>query len=292
MTERSGHFEDPRTVLKRHGLRPKRSWGQNFLVSPRAVNTISKACVDKPGRHVIEIGAGLGTLTSALLSLGGRVTAIERDREMCAVLRSDFGGRDGFFLAEADAKKFDYTSCLAEEHGVIAGNLPYQLTGQLIRNVMDVGPSLIRAVLMVQEEVANRLVATPGGKERGALSVIVQARYKPRILLRLQPTAFHPKPKVRSSVVEFEPRSDTVFSEDLQQAVFDRVVKAAFSSRRKTLRNALAAGGLGAAEEMGRILAQLEIDSRIRPERVTEEEFCSIGKFVEKACKSLAASRQ
>ncbi len=291
MSERSGHFEDPRTVLKRHGLRPKRSWGQNFLVSSRAVNTIAKACVDKPGRHVIEIGAGLGTLTRALLDLGGRVTAIERDREMCAVLRSDFADRDDFFLAETDAKKFDYTSCF-QEPGVVAGNLPYQLTGQLIRKVMDVGPSLIRAVLMVQEEVANRLIATPGGKTRGALSVIVQARYKTKILLRLQPTAFHPKPKVRSAVVAFEPRADTVFSKELPQSVFDRVVKAAFSSRRKTLRNALATGGLGAAEEMGRILAQLDIDSQIRPERVTEDEFCSIGKFVEKARKSLAVPRQ
>ncbi len=245
-------FEDPRTVLKRHGLKPKHSWGQNFLISERAVKAITDACVDEPGRLIIEIGAGLGTLTSSLLDAGGHVIAVERDRDMCQVLRAEFKDHKHFSLHEADAAKFDYASQLADG-GVIVGNLPYQITGLLIRKVLETGPLLHRAVLMMQQEVADRIVAEPGDKSRGALSVIVQARCKTSIVHRLAPGAFHPPPKVRSAVVMLEPLKATVFDPKLEDT-FDRVVKAAFSSRRKTLRNSLASGGLGSSEEVVKIL--------------------------------------
>jgi 16S rRNA (adenine1518-N6/adenine1519-N6)-dimethyltransferase len=273
-----GHkkFEDPRGVLKRHGLKPKRSWGQNFLVSEKAINTIAKTCVDSSGRRIIEIGAGLGTLTGVLLGMGGRVTAVERDREMCEVLRADFTGRDGFALAEADAVDFDYLACLDEQPGVIVGNLPYQLTGRLLRKVIEIGPPMIRAVLMVQEEVANRVVAAAGDKGRGGLSVVVQARCRSRVIHRLKPTAFFPPPKVRSAIIELVPLEENSLNNRCTWQSFDRVVKAAFSSRRKMLRNTLVSGGLVSLDEVEELLRVAGIDSRLRSERLTVEQFVQL----------------
>ena len=268
-------FEDPRAVLKRHGLRPKRSWGQNFLASGRAVETLARLCVDRPGRHVIEIGAGLGTLTGALLAVGGRVTAIERDPDMCRVLEAEFSGRPGFELARDDAATFDYDACLSAEPGVLAGNLPYQLTGRILRRVIDGAAPFVRAVLMVQAEVADRIVAAPGSRSRGALSAMIQARFEPRVALTLQPRAFVPPPAVRSAVVVLEPRPATIF-EGLAAAAFDRAVKAAFSGRRKTVRNSLLQAGAGSAEAVSTVLSSASIDPGARAEVLTNAELVAL----------------
>ncbi len=272
-------FEDPRTVLKRHGLSPKRSWGQNFLVSGRAIAIIVRACVDQPGRRIIEIGAGLGTLTGAILEQGGRLTAVERDREMCAVLRDEFGGNEAFELVEADAVTFDYQSFLSKQPSVIVGNLPYQLTGRILRRLLASSPSFLRAVLMVQEEVANRIVAPENDKARGALSVNAQARCRSKIIHRLGPAAFHPKPKVRSAVVVFEPLEQPFFSRGKEEADFEAVVRAAFSCRRKTMRNALSVGGLGSHDRVTRLLQDAEIDPGIRPGSLSVENFSRLAKL-------------
>jgi 16S rRNA (adenine1518-N6/adenine1519-N6)-dimethyltransferase len=288
----SGDFqiEDPRAVLKRYGLKPKRSWGQNFLISRRALQIIAETCVDKPGRRVVEIGAGVGTLTKALLQVGAKVTAVERDRDMCAVLRSELAGVQGFELRDADALKFDYAACFSDEPGVVAGNLPYQLTGPLLARIIEVGSLLVRSVIMVQEEVANRIVATHSEKARGALSVIIQSRFDARMALKLGPTAFHPRPKVSSAVVVLEPLKHGLFEEESTQAVFEKVVKAAFTTRRKTLRNALA-GKIGSVNEVVEILEQAEVDPRLRPERLSLEKFAVIARLVEKKSSSLAPLR-
>ncbi len=278
MAVKSLRFEDPRTVLKRYGLFPKRSWGQNFLVSSRARDVIARACVDEPRRQVIEIGAGLGTLTRALLDLDACVVAVEQDREMCDVLISEFSDQDNFELKQGDATKIDYASCLNNQPGIIAGNLPYQVTGRILRRVIEESSIFLRAVFMVQKEVANRIIAPEGDKARGALSVFVQSRFKPRILLRLGPGAFHPKPKVHSAVVELHPHEHAIFDSEKDQIDFDRGVKAAFSARRKTLRNALVGGGLGSVDEVMALLARAGIDPGLRPGRLSVEDFVALGK--------------
>ncbi len=273
-------FEDPRTVLKRHGLSPKHTWGQNFLVSGRAIRIIASSCVDQPDRRIIEIGAGLGTLTGVILDLGGRITALERDREMCAVLREEFGGRAGFNLVEADAATFDYVSFLSTEPAVIVGNLPYQLTGRILRTLLESSRYFLRAILMVQEEVANRIVALENDKARGALSVYVQARCHAKIIHRLGPTAFHPRPKVRSAVVMLEPRERSLFSEPKEESDFETVVKAAFSCRRKTVRNALSIGGIGSQERVTQLLEEVGIDPGVRPSSLSLTDFSKLAKQV------------
>ncbi|MDJ0762354.1 MAG: 16S rRNA (adenine(1518)-N(6)/adenine(1519)-N(6))-dimethyltransferase RsmA [Myxococcota bacterium] len=271
-------FEDPRAVLKRYGLSPKRSWGQNFLISERAVNTIATHSVDVPGRRIAEIGAGIGTLTGALLRSGATVTAIERDRDMCAVLRSEFGSIDRFEVAEADAKSFDYAAWLAVGPGIVVGNLPYQITGPLLRIIMDLGPTLMRSILMIQEEVADRITAPPGTKTRGALSVMLQARCHPKILARLGPSAFYPVPKVRSAVLALDPKPSTCFDDGLQKSTFDRVVRAAFSSRRKFLKNALIAAQIGSRSTIEAILSAANIDPKVRAETLTLEQFVDLAR--------------
>lgn len=270
-------FVDPRAVLKRHGLRPKRSWGQNFLVAAGAVEKIARLCVDEPGRAVIEIGAGLGTLTGALLSLGARVIAVEREREMCRVLRAELGDAPGLTLAEADATGFDYRAALEDGPAVIAGNLPYQITGRILRLVLELEPPPLRSVFTVQAEVAQRLIAGPGDRARGALSAMADARCEARIALRLPPSAFSPRPKVRSAVVELVPRSAPRFGE-LDGQEFDAAVKAAFSSRRKTVRNALLASGWLDAAAVDDVLKQAGIDPGIRAERIETDGFTELAR--------------
>ncbi len=284
-------FEDPRAVMKRHGLRPKRSWGQNFLVSGRAVETLARLCVDRPGRHVVEIGAGLGTLTAALLGAGGRVTAIERDPDMCRVLELELGGRPGFELVRADAATFDYDACLAAEPGVLAGNLPYQITGRILRRIIDGAAPFVRAVLMVQAEVADRIVAGPGSRSRGALSAMIQARFEPRVALTLQPRAFVPPPAVRSAVVVLEPRPAAIF-EGLAAAAFDRAVKAAFTGRRKTVRNSLLQAGAGDAGTIAAVLAAASIDPGARAEILANEQLVALARGLAEKDRRRARDRE
>jgi 16S rRNA (adenine1518-N6/adenine1519-N6)-dimethyltransferase len=270
-------FEDPRSALKRHGLVPKHSWGQNFLVSQKAVSAIADACIAHSSHTVVEIGAGLGTLTSALLSTGIQVIAVERDRDMCNVLRADFAQFPNFTLLEEDAAKVDFTGLFAERKGVIAGNLPYQITGRLLRSVIESHDRITRAVLMVQEEVANRLIAPPKTSARGALSVIIQARFEVKAALRLKPTAFHPPPKVRSAVLTFDPLATPLFSNNVPGKKFDRLVNAAFCSRRKTIRNSLAISPLNLSTAVVESLLQTAaVAPTARPEELSVEDFARL----------------
>jgi 16S rRNA (adenine1518-N6/adenine1519-N6)-dimethyltransferase len=270
-------FVDPRTVLKRHGLRPKRSWGQNFLVNAGAVEKIARLCVDRPGRLVVEIGPGLGTLTNALLAVGGKVIAVEREREMCRILTAEIGGDPGFTLVEADAATFDYEARLTGEPVVIAGNLPYQITGRILRQVLDLQAAPLRAVFTVQAEVADRLTAGPGQRARGALSALVDARYEVRVALRLPPNAFVPRPKVRSAVVELVPRETPLYG-DLDGAEFNLAVKAAFTGRRKTLRNALLTALWVDPSSIDAVLRDAEVDPRVRAERLDTSAFAALAR--------------
>lgn len=228
-------WEDPRKALARHGLRPKKAFSQNFLVARSVVEAIAAAAVPSPGARVVELGPGLGTLTRALLARGARVTAVERDRDMIAVLAADFPGR--LEVIEADAAEIDL-GALAAEGGpyALAGNLPYAATGAILTNLGRHRRALTQAVLMIQKEVRDRLLASPGTKEWGMPSVFVQAAFEVRPVLRVPPGAFHPAPKVDSAVVRLTPRAAPRAEET---PAFVRVVHAGFGMRRKTLRNAL-----------------------------------------------------
>jgi len=234
---------DPRSLLRGAGLRPKKSLGQNFLVAEPIARAIAVACVpeEEVGHaRVVEIGAGTGALTRLLAARSRSVVAIERDRDLVSLLEGHLAGTRTQVL-EADARSVDLATLLGSpEPGsrrVLCGNLPYSITGLLLRRAVEVASHVDRVVFMVQDEVAQRLVAVPGGKEWGALTVFVHAAFGVRRLLRAPPGAFHPPPEVTSAVVELlplrPPRADETES-------FRTLVRRAFGARRKTLRNAWA----------------------------------------------------
>jgi 16S rRNA (adenine1518-N6/adenine1519-N6)-dimethyltransferase len=239
---------DPRTVLRTAGLRPKKLFGQNFLVAEPIARAIATACVpdDEVGRaRVVEIGAGTGALTRLLAPRAARLVAIERDRELVPLLKEELRDfSDRVVVVEGDAREVDLEALLGPDglvggHSaaprVLCGNLPYSITGPLLRLAVDHSDAIERAVFMVQDEVAARLLAAPGTKDWGALTVFVHAAFGARRVLRAAPGAFHPPPAVSSAVVELLPQRPRRARET---DAFRALVRAAFQARRKTLRNA------------------------------------------------------
>ncbi len=279
MTERtsgaSREFEDPRRALARHGLTPKRSFSQNFLVARSVVEAIAEAAVPEPGMHVVELGPGLGTLTSALLRRGARVTAVERDRDMIAVLRADLGD-ENLTIVEGDAARVDFGELAGSGRIAIAGNLPYAVTGAILRNLIAHRTQVSRAVVMVQKEVRDRLLAQPGTKTYGILSVFVQAAFELRPLLRVPAGCFHPPPKIESAVALLLPR-EVPRAEETPS--FVRIVHAGFGTRRKTLRNAL--GRELGREVTQRLFEQTGIDGDRRAETLAIEELAALARALD-----------
>lgn len=273
-------WEDPRRALSRHGLAPKRSFSQNFLVSRPAVERIVKAVAPRPGERVVELGPGLGTLTGELLRAGASVVAVERDRDMARVLRADLGGHPRFELLEADAAKVDVVA-LAEQYGgpvALTGNLPYAITGAILRRLVGWRPALRCAVVMVQREVRDRLLGVPGTKAYGAPTVFIGASFAVERIIDVKRGCFHPPPRVDSAVIRLVPHE---VPRAVETEAFRAVVRGIFATRRKTLRNALRIA-LG-NELAGATLAATDFDPRCRGETLTIEEMAQLAAAMEGA---------
>ncbi len=277
---------DPRSVLREAGLAPKKSFGQNFLVAESVVRAISGACVPdaEVGRaRVVEIGAGTGALTAVLLERAKHVIAIERDRDLVPVLARVFAAEIAagkLTLVEGDAQTVDYAALLGEPDPesprVLCGNLPYQITGSLLERAVNTAARLERVVVMVQEEVAARLLASPGNKIYGALTVFVRAAFDVSRVMKVSRGSFHPAPDVTSAVVRLTPVRPP---RALETETFRRVVKAAFGARRKTLRNAWS--GLAAAPEMARIAEACGVSLDARGETLDVTAFARVAHALE-----------
>jgi 16S rRNA (adenine1518-N6/adenine1519-N6)-dimethyltransferase len=233
-------FEHPKSVLLRHGLHPKHHFGQSFLADANLATRIATFALPTEGGTVVEIGAGLGALTDALLGRAQRVVAIERDRDLLPVLRAAFPSEleeQRLVLLEADAKAVDYRALLTEgpRPAVLTGNLPYHLTGPLLRRAGEVASLVDRVVFLVQSEVGDRLSSAPGTKDYGASSIFVQAQFEVSRVMLMRRGAFYPQPNVDSAVMCLLPHATPLAEES---PCFQALVHDAFSQRRKKLRNA------------------------------------------------------
>jgi 16S rRNA (adenine1518-N6/adenine1519-N6)-dimethyltransferase len=227
----------PKALLERYGLKPKYSFGQNFLADERFTARIAEACAASGG-SVVELGAGLGALTRPLLASGASwVLAVERDRDLVPALTQELAAEieaGRLTILEEDAKSVDFAAAFEgkPKPHVVAGNLPYQITGPLLEKAVHAAPSIDRAVFMVQLEVADRLVAAPDSENYGALSVFAQRAFKVTRAFKVARGAFFPQPNVDSAVVTLTPLGAGPETDE-----FRAVVRAAFGQRRKKLKN-------------------------------------------------------
>jgi len=269
-------LDSPREILRQRGLRPKRSWGQNFLADPAALAEIAAAARLVPGETVVELGPGLGHLTSALLETGARVVAVERDRDMVAALSELPAER--LTIVAANAAAVNFAELAGTSSVVVVGNLPYQLTSPILFQVLDQHRSVSRAVFTVQKEVAQRVAAPVGTRSGGILTVLLGLWFEAELLSVLPAALFHPPPQVDSAVLRLtalaRPRAQV---EDA--AHFRRVVKAAFAQRRKTMLNSLQSDPtLGDAARVRAALEASSIEPRTRAEALSIEDFARLSR--------------
>ena len=278
-------MSDARAVLRAAGLSPKRSFGQNFLVSPHTVEAIAAACIPDVewGRaRVLELGAGTGVLTRALAARARSLIAVERDRDLVPLLTEQLAhlppGR--VRVIEGDAQIVEPRELLgpAEDGSprVLCGNLPYQITGRLLERAVAHAEDLERVVFMVQLEVADRLAAGPGNKTYGALTVFTRAAFRTRKLFTVGPGSFHPPPDVTSAVILLEPERPRRAEETL---MFRALVKGAFGTRRKTLRNAWK--NVAPMDQVAAAAAVAGISLDARGETLSVDEFAAMSRAID-----------
>lgn len=258
-------------ILKAFGLRASKRLGQNFLINAGIVQGIVTAAEIEPGDRVLEIGPGIGTLTQGLAEAGADVTAVELDKKLPAVLAETLRGYDNVRIVPGDILKTDIPALMGDKPFKAVANLPYYITTPILMALLEQKLPITHIVTMVQKEVAERMVAVPGGKDFGALTVAVQYFTEPEIVLDVPPSSFLPPPAVDSVVIACRVRREPSVSVK-DEKMFFRVVRAAFGQRRKTLLNALK--GMGFDKE--RVTAALQktgIDQTRRGETLSLKEF-------------------
>ncbi len=273
-------------ILKSFNIHMSKRLGQNFLIDENIVRGIVAAADLEPGEKVLEIGPGIGTLTQGLAEAGADVVAVELDKKLPAVLAQTLAGYENVRIVPGDILKVNIPEITDNVPFKVVANLPYYITTPIIMALLEQHLPISRLVTMVQKEVALRMIADPGKKDYGALSVAVQYYTRPKIALDVPPKSFLPAPEVDSVVICCEVR-DTPPVDVMEEKMFFRVVKAAFGQRRKTLNNALKSMGLE-KEAVKTILEQSAIDGVRRGETLSLEEFAKIANAITAAAGTAA----
>lgn len=266
-------MRDVHALLRQFDLRPRKGLGQHFLVDKGALGRIVAAAELGPQEVVLEVGAGLGTLTRALAAAAGRVVAVEVDERLVPLLKGELADCPNVCLVQGDILSLDPAELMQGGPYKVVANLPYAITSAALRHLLESRSPPTRMVLTVQREVAERIVARGGRMSLLALSVHFYGQ--PRLLFRLKPGAFYPLPEVESAVicVDRHPRPPV---EVTDVEAFFRVARAGFSQPRKQLRNSLAAGlGLD-PQSVAEALREAEVDPRLRAERLVLEDWARV----------------
>jgi 16S rRNA (adenine1518-N6/adenine1519-N6)-dimethyltransferase len=263
----------PRALLEAYGVEPSKALGQHFLIDPNLATAIAADAGVEPGDAVVDIGAGLGAMTSALAERGARrVIAVEFDRALVPALRSLAQAYPAVEVVVADATKLDWASTLGDGPWIACGNLPYNVGTAIVLSLLERAPMVRRLVVMVQREVADRLVATPDAREGyGPTSVRVAYHTEATILRPVPASVFWPRPSVASAIVRMERRDRPVV--DVESERLWRVVDEAFAQRRKTMRGALRRLG---ADDADAVLAAAGVDRSARPDELDIVAFARI----------------
>ena len=261
-------------ICKRFDIKMSKKLGQNFLIKRGIVDEIVHAAELTVGEPVLEVGPGIGTLTQGLAQSGADVTAVELDRRLLEVLDTTLASYDNVRIIHGDVLKLDVPTIMNQKRFKVVANLPYYITTPIIMSLLESKLPIERLVVMVQKEVALRMVAKPGTKDYGALSVAVQYYTEPDIVLDVPPKSFLPAPAVTSSVIRCILR-DKPPVDVIDEKLFFRVVKAGFAQRRKTFANTMRTTGLS-KEQIDDILVKANIDGQRRGETFSLQEFADV----------------
>ena len=253
-------------LLARHGLAPRRTFGQNFVVEPETVRRIASLARVTAGDHVVEIGAGLGALTLALAETGASITAIEIDSGLVGVLRENLTGKSNVRVVHDDAMRLDWNALLGDADAwTVVANLPYNVATPLVADLLDKVPKVRRLLVMVQKEVAQRFVAHSGDEAFGAVSVKINYWATARIVGEVSAAVFLPRPRVASSLVEITRREHPAVAAPFTEMFM--LVRQGFATRRKMLRRAL--DGMATADDF----ATAGVNPEARAEELSLEEW-------------------
>ena len=265
-------------LLERHGFRFSKAMGQNFLIEGWVPRDIADACGADERTGVLEIGPGIGPLTSQLAQRAGKVVSVELDQRLYPVLRETMAGADNFTLIEGDAMKLDFPQVAAEYfpglRPILCANLPYNITTPILTKCVE-SRCFDSLTVLIQKEVAERICARAGTAEYGAFTVLMQYYTDPQLLFTVPPTCFLPAPKVTSAVIHCPVRKAPPVDVVSESALW-RTVKAAFALRRKTLVNSLQTGYQLPKEQLTEIVTACGLEPSVRGERLTLEDFARL----------------
>ena len=280
-------LEDTRFILKKYNIKANKKLGQNFLVDDNVINNAVEAAELSKSSLVIEIGPGLGTLTTKLLDKAGKVIAVELDERMVKILNERFSLYNNFTLINDDILKVNLKEIISENlkefsEVKIVANLPYYITTPIIMKLLEERLGIDCIIVMVQKEVADRITAEPGEKLSGAITYSVNYYAEPEEIQFVHKNSFIPAPEVDSEVIRLKLRKEPpVKLED--EELFFKIIKASFMQRRKTLKNGLNNSGLiKDKDSLNEIFKELGLDEDIRGEKLTLEQFANLSNLISK----------
>ena len=276
-------LKETRFIMNKYHISANKNLGQNFLIDDETVLGIVNTANVSKDDLVIEIGPGLGTLTKELLERAGQVTCIELDKRMIEILQDRFSMYNNFELINTDVLKVDLKEIIKKSNLAntkIVANLPYYITTPIIMKLLEERLEIQTITVMIQKEVADRLITKPGTGDTGAITYAINYYSEPKRVLEVPNTAFIPEPKVNSSVIQLQILKEPKVKVEDEAKLFD-LIKTGFMQKRKTLVNGLAnSNKYGTKEQIEQALTNLNIDLKIRPEKLALEQFAELSKVL------------
>lgn len=282
-------FEETKNIMRKYNIKANKSLGQNFLINSEVVEKIIESSEISDKDMVIEIGPGLGTLTRYLLEKAGKVLCVELDSKMIRILQDRFSQYENFELINADILKVDLNEIICENKRTgkikdvkVVANLPYYITTPIIMKLLEEKLDIQSITVMIQKEVADRLIEIPGGKNTGAITHTVYYYCESEKIMEVPNSSFIPEPEVTSEVIKLKLRDKPAVEIEKPKAMF-MIIKSAFMQRRKTLLNALTNAQVFISKQEGiNILNKLGLNENVRAENLTIENYAELAKEISK----------